>query len=297
MNDKPVTVIVSDLHVGGGHADPGDDHVYDKNQFVAFLRELSKDRAGSVGDIELIINGDFLEFAQVLPERYTLGSAHYWCSEEESHDKLMAIVNGHGEIFEALREFQTSGNVVTIAAGNHDVDLYWDRVQKTLRSKAGGVQFELSREVYKRYGRKLVIGDGHMYDAANSFEYWGEPRLFISPSEKRLEMCPGTLFMVKFVNWLEKKNYKFADNVIPITGLARVLWKEDKLGMLAVAWALSRFAARHPFVTAGTTEEPADVGKSILQLFKFNTAVRKSLTTMYNEITTLINPLPRSKLS
>jgi hypothetical protein len=122
-----------------------------------------------------------------------------------------------------------------------------------------------------------------MYDPANAFKYWSEPRLFVSGTEKRLEMCPGTLFMVKFVNWLEK-DYKFADNVIPITGLRKVLWKEDKLGMLSVAWMLSRFAARHPVTTAGTKEEPADIGQSIRQLFKYNDAVRTELTDKYNEI-------------
>jgi hypothetical protein len=53
--------------------------------------------------------------------------------------------------------------------------------------------------------------------------------------------------MVKFVNWLETK-YPFADNIKPISALARVLAREDKLGALAVAWMLMTFFASHPDV-------------------------------------------------
>ncbi|MBV9958265.1 MAG: hypothetical protein JO360_07585, partial [Acidobacteria bacterium] len=61
MSDKPVTLIVSDLHVGGGASDPGDDHVFDKSQFRDFIRRQSETPEGKRGDIELVINGDFLE--------------------------------------------------------------------------------------------------------------------------------------------------------------------------------------------------------------------------------------------
>ncbi len=59
-----VTVVISDLHLGGGAADPGDDHVYDKQQVVRFLQRLS---GMTTAPVELVINGDFLEFSQVAP--------------------------------------------------------------------------------------------------------------------------------------------------------------------------------------------------------------------------------------
>jgi len=43
VTDKPVIVIVSDLHVGGGAADPGDDHVYDHQQFVMLLEKMASE--------------------------------------------------------------------------------------------------------------------------------------------------------------------------------------------------------------------------------------------------------------
>src|SRR5436309_14417741 len=116
MDDKSVTLIISDLHVGGGEKDSGDDHVYDRNQLRKFVEEQGRTPEGQNGDIELIINGDFLEFAQVEPQVYKLGSAKYWCSQPESLLKLQAITGGHADIFKALKDFQQLRNRVTIAA-------------------------------------------------------------------------------------------------------------------------------------------------------------------------------------
>ena len=41
------------------------DHVFHKSQFRDFIREQAETPEGKKGDIELIIKGDFLEFAQV----------------------------------------------------------------------------------------------------------------------------------------------------------------------------------------------------------------------------------------
>src|SRR5689334_8524228 len=186
--DKPVTIIISDLHVGGGPNDPGDDHVYDTNQFVRFLESLGTDKAGQEGHIELIINGDFLEFGQVRPEVYALASALYWCSQSESLQKLEAIVQGHSDFFVALKTFQETGNRVTLAAGNHDVDLYWPGVQDRLRDVGGPMLFELGHATYTRYDGRLLIGHGHMYDPANRFEHWDNPILSEPSGDDRLEM-------------------------------------------------------------------------------------------------------------
>lgn len=222
MSEKPVTIIISDLHLGGGKADPGDDHIYQGNQLCRFLEEMPD---ASRGNVELFINGDFLEFAQVKPQAFKSESPDFWCSEEESKAKLNAILKGHADIFLALQEFQRKGNQVTISAGNHDVDLYWPSVQNKLKKKIGkGTLFELGKDIYYRYGTRLVIGHGHKYDLANRFKKWGNP---INKRTQRLEMCPGTLFMVKFVNELEKK-YPFTDNIKPVTALFRLLWREKK---------------------------------------------------------------------
>lgn len=90
----------------GGADDPGDDHVYHNQQFSKFIEGIPEAKDGKV---ELFINGDFLEFAQVRPNVYTLGSSKYWCSEAESLEKPAAITKGHEDVFDALKRFQADG--------------------------------------------------------------------------------------------------------------------------------------------------------------------------------------------
>lgn len=76
MSAKPVVIVISDLHLGGGSADPGDDHVFDQQQLAGFIDTLRTSGDGQQGRIELYINGDFLEFAQVGQHLYKIGRAH-----------------------------------------------------------------------------------------------------------------------------------------------------------------------------------------------------------------------------
>lgn len=285
MSDKPVTLIISDLHVGGGPHDAGDDHVYQNNQLRRFIEEVGSSADGQAGRVELFINGDFLEFAQVRPEVYTLGSAYYWCSEKESMEKLNTIIDGHPDIFAALKDLQGRGNKVTLGAGNHDVDLYWDDVKNRLRDVAGPVDFATGQDVFTRYDGRLVVGHGHFLDPANSFENWADP-FAVKDGELRLAMCPGTLFMVKFVNKLEER-YKFSDNMKPITALARLLLKEQKMGLVAAAWSLLRFIGRNP-ITALSAEafdpvKTAAMGSRIVDELITNPAFLTNVTNLYKK--------------
>lgn len=290
MEQKRVTLIISDLHMGDRK--PGDDFVYDKGQFVKFLRNQAATPEGTKGEIELIINGDFLEFVQVNPQAYTLNSKEYWCSEAESLAKLDCIVNGHKDVFDALKKFQgdrEGGNRVTLFAGNHDVDLYWDDVQKALRKEAGNLNIELKHIWYQRYGGRLWISHGHLFpsiDPANGFKHW-EDDARRQPDEdrkpKRLEMCPGTLFVVKFVNLLEAE-YPFADNLHPETALAGILWREDAWGLKTVAWMLTRFALRYPKEMLSSDEASPDIGVQVREAIFYDPKIRETVAALYRDL-------------
>jgi UDP-2,3-diacylglucosamine pyrophosphatase LpxH len=249
MDEKPVVIVISDLHLGGGPNDPGDDHVYDQAQFRNFIeKHLLESTEGQQGNLELFINGDFLEFAQTRPEAYTLRSGDAWCAKPESCAKLEAMLSGHADIFEAMQDFRKKGNQITIAAGNHDVDLFWPDVQKKMCDQIGVVEFILGQEWSCRFDGRLCIAHGHQHDRGNRFHNWSNPFVTGPDGKERLEMCPGTLFMVKFVNWLEG-TYPFADNIKPISALAKILGRENKLGALVAAYMLAKFCAAHPLVT------------------------------------------------
>jgi UDP-2,3-diacylglucosamine pyrophosphatase LpxH len=286
MDARRVTLIVSDLHMGDGA--PGDDFVDDDHQFAKFVRAQAATREGAAGQMELIINGDFLEFVQVYPQAYRLNSAQYWCTEKESLAKLERILKGHADVFLSLREFQRGGNRVTLFAGNHDVDLYWDDVRQRITEEAGDINFELGDVWYQRYQGRLQISHGHLFDSidpANGFAHWQDPRLGQPNSlVQRLEMCPGTLFVVKFVNYLEDK-YPFADNLHPETALANVLWREDRWALKAVAWVFARFVRQFPkaFLSAGK-KNTAEIGPHLLSAVKLNSVMQEKLARVYREV-------------
>lgn len=275
MQARPQTLIVSDLHLGGGRFDPGDDHVYQGGQLERFVRGRLASDEGQAGQIELFFNGDFLEFAQVNQQAYRSPSTDFWCSEAESVEKLESILCGHDKIMLALRDFQVQGNQVTIAAGNHDVDLCWPAVQTRLKQCIGdSLKFEIGAEWIERYDGKLQIGHGHVMDPANSFKHWAAP-ILDGPDGPRLEMCPGTLFMVRFVNGLEAA-YPFADNLHPVQNLATVLLREDTGGFASAGWMLLKFAGRHPKTLS--SESSSNIGKQHLQRLQDDDNFAEKLT-------------------
>ena len=281
---RPVTIVVSDLHMGA--ADKYDDFVDTNNEFASFLDKLTASDDGRRGRIELLINGDFLELAQVNPDVYRLGSSEFWCSESESLLKLQPILDGHAGVFEAIRRFQQAENQCTLFAGNHDVELYWPKVRQLLRAKSGDLQFELGDVWYHRYAGKLRLSHGHMFDPANSFENWANP-FRKAHDGLRLEMCAGTMFMVKFVNWMEHE-YPFADNIHPNVRLATVLWKEAKDGFALAAWLFGRFASRHPKFTLGAPDEAmaqmSKMGDWVVSYLQSNEPFRRKVADLWNEV-------------
>ena len=52
MSAKPVVIVISDLHLGGGAADKGDDHVFDQQQLAGFIDTLRASDDGQAGRIE-----------------------------------------------------------------------------------------------------------------------------------------------------------------------------------------------------------------------------------------------------
>jgi UDP-2,3-diacylglucosamine pyrophosphatase LpxH len=283
MDQKQVTLIVSDLHMGDGSA--GDDFVDDQQQFANFVRAQAATAEGRAGRIELIINGDFLEMVQVLPEAYQGDGSLYWCSESESVRKLDRIVAGHPAVFDALKEFQLLKNQVTLFPGNHDVDLHWPAVRNKLQQRIPGINIEIDSITYKRYGGRLQIAHGHLFptiDPANGFTNWQNP-ILTGANPPRLEMCPGTLFMIKFVNLMEAK-YPFADNLSPVTALVGILAREDRWGLTALAWMLARFAVQHSVVFLSSAGKSVPVGKQLVDVIQDDKILRQNIAALYGEL-------------
>ena len=104
-------------------------------RFLTCLCEEVDDR------IELIFNGDAFDFDPItaIPENPSFPVS--WLErqrglvseEEKSEFKVRRVLRDHPVWVEALRDFLQRGNDVVFVIGNHDLELHWPAVQRTIR--------------------------------------------------------------------------------------------------------------------------------------------------------------------
>jgi UDP-2,3-diacylglucosamine pyrophosphatase LpxH len=260
-------IVISDIHVSAGALDDCDLEL--ENCLVGFLGELSsKDSA-----IKLVINGDFLDFIQAPPWQgaeleaiSSDGNVNLCFTEDQSVEKLKAIIAAHPRVFEALGQFLGAKpeNELVIIPGNHDADFFWPEVRKlfsdTVGSQqsraAGRVEFHLEQVYNPPEHKEAWIEHGHQYDPINRFHvgdriFWSKetPPIFTDEAgRQRLFECIGTRFLIRFMNQLDA-SYPFIDNVKPFSRLLRIFGASAVVGgfgpiKAAIAvWAMLRYLA------------------------------------------------------
>ena len=215
--DKTILVI-SDLHLGAGADFEGrgnllEDFHHDR-ELVEFLKYYS---TGAYGNrpVELIINGDFLDFLAVPFVPYF--DDEFW-SESAALDKLKIILNGHREIMSALDKFlcQKEKNIVYII-GNHDGEMILERVQKHFLSKLSklareGMTFYLEGEYRPIAG--IVIKHGHEYEIAHNFDN-KESTIVSTKGEKYFVPPWGSYYVTRVINKF-KEERSYINQVWPI---------------------------------------------------------------------------------
>jgi len=226
-------IVISDLHVGAGKLDDCDSEL--ENALIDFLKDLSNDPSS----IQLVIDGDFLDFAQSNPwqrddlEAVTPAGTPLCFTEEQSLQKLREIIKAHTAIFDALSEFLRSTNhELVVLPGNHDVDFFWERVREHFTSvvtkgdgsAANKLHFCLEPFYRPNEYPEIWIEHGHQYDDCNKFFFQGQPKwstenwptLRDTKGVPRLIECVGTRFLINFLNALDSE-YPFVDNVKPFS--------------------------------------------------------------------------------
>lgn len=225
--------IISDLHIGAGKTDDCDLELEQK--LIEFIDYLSSKNE----KVELIINGDFLDFVQSPPLRdrdlrsESIEGIPLCFTEKQSLEKLESIQEAHRPVFDALRGYLTvnGGNRLVILPGNHDADFFWPGVREKFidivgRSSAvcNNLFFHFEYAYYPHGQPKVRIEHGHMYDPCNWFKVgdiqrWStnSPPIFKDYlGQNRLLECVGTRFLNKFINKLDE-DYPFVDNVKPFS--------------------------------------------------------------------------------
>lgn len=244
MNKRSL-VVISDLHIGAGPLDDCDGEL--ENCLVSFLDQLcSRDTA-----VELVVNGDFLDFAQAAPwkgselESVSSLGIPLCFTENQSLAKLESIVKEHAGVFNGLGELLRGKpeNSLVILPGNHDADFFWPKVRALFTDKVCGevdqarerLLFHLEQTYCPLEVPGIWIEHGNQYDPINSFYvdeldsisgentgkelYWSSSRPPIFADRhgcQRLYECTGTRFLIKFLNHLDA-DYPFVDNVKPFS--------------------------------------------------------------------------------
>jgi UDP-2,3-diacylglucosamine pyrophosphatase LpxH len=234
-------LVISDLHMTSGLNpirgtwSPTEDFFWD-DDFAEFL-----ERYGKGGRSTLVINGDMFDFLQVLevPDSqqardYHIPDAHISarfglrCSEPAAIFQIDVIFHGHRRVFQALAEFLGEGNHVKIIKGNHDVQLFWDGVQRRIRDrleefgqsgtkKAIRENLEFLPWFYYVPGL-LYVEHGNQYESSTSFENFLCPLLPVDyrGSGKNIELDLGGIVIRYFSNRMEVID-PLADNYRPLS--------------------------------------------------------------------------------
>jgi UDP-2,3-diacylglucosamine pyrophosphatase LpxH len=262
----PRAVVISDLHMGDP-ASPSLDPFECDGRFATLLDEVIPK---TVGPATLIINGDFIDFPRILPERARESPKdRLGATQGLSREKMDRVIERHKEVFQALNRYLNGGGQVLLLPGNHDPDLYWGGVREQLYEAVGrpedpGLVAEAGRtpgpgrldfvaeaEIEEQ---GLYIVHGHQYSYDNSFRYWPpdhERPIVTWKGVEYLERPWGTMFLDVLFNDIQARD-RFVNEVYPherlfgiaLRSLGRRPFSDHKEASWWLAIRLACFLAR-----------------------------------------------------
>lgn len=234
---KRIKVVISDLHLGKGRrlyngATNPLEEFYFSEKLVEFIHYYS---TGSYRDyeVELIINGDFLNFLQVDYRGHFLTVI----TESVALEVFKSIVAGHPEVFKALAEFVSKPqHTLTYIVGNHDQAMIWPACKAAFNTLVGK-QVRFRNLVYFFDG--VHVEHGHMHEAANKLD----PKKFFlkkSLAEPILNLPFGSHFFVDLVLRIKQK-YPHVDKIRPFSKMVRWALANEPLLMLNSFFSLVKY--------------------------------------------------------
>lgn len=214
---KKLKLVFSDLHLGKGRLlSGGGINSFEEFHFGDKLAEFFhyySSGAFKEYSIELIINGDFLNFLQVDYKGHFLTVL----TESVCVEILKSILDGHPKVFAAMQQFaENPENSITYVVGNHDQPMLWPACREVFSQRIGK-QVRFVNLSYQFDG--VHVEHGHMHEAANRFN---TRRFFIKKDlpEQILNLPFGSHFFVDLVLKIKVK-YPFVDKIRPFSAMIR----------------------------------------------------------------------------
>jgi UDP-2,3-diacylglucosamine pyrophosphatase LpxH len=209
---EPVIIVISDLHVG---AKDGFDIFSGSRRpelFSSFLTHLGQQDL----PIELVINGDIVDFLQLRPWDST--------GRAEAARKIRRITSKNSDVFTSLGEFlKDPRHSVRLLIGNHDPELAYPEVGNVLcqaiARPAPGAGSRLILENRRVTYNPRVNGILVQIEHGNDLDPWNDisyQKLFGDALRKTSDFTlpPGTEFVYKIMNDF-KQTLSFVDLLKP----------------------------------------------------------------------------------
>lgn len=169
MNQDKIILVLSDLHLSAGPYFKGKrnslEDFYSDKALYDLLQYYSQDRYQEK-EVELIINGDFLDFLAVPFVRYF--DDEFW-SEKAALDKLQIIYDAHQLVFQGLDEFLSVPlKKLTYILGNHDGEMILPALKERFLElfhpvSRSNVTLYFDEDSYFPH-REVCIKHGHNYE-------------------------------------------------------------------------------------------------------------------------------------
>ena len=309
--DGSTKIILSDLHLGAGSfggANPLEDFRHDR-QFYDFLMSLRDESETSGRPMDLIINGDFIEYLQVPavevsdydPRRRYPEEAYRSTTEADSVLRTDLVIAGHRPVFEGLAGFlsERPRRTVTVIKGNHDLQLHWPGVQERIREALGAVG---SRASLLTFAARSFLQDGVYVEHGNQY---GDPLNSLDDFENpvdprrpdRLKTPVGSRFVIEFFNHVEYEKW-WVDAVKPIPALiayGMVLEPAFALKALAVLLTALPGMVFRPFAAMPEEPSPLEAVRTgtvdeVARRYADDPAFRRELDVALDEVLQSIGP-------
>lgn len=277
LHELPQRVLVlSDLHMGYGRDSDTRRYHRTENFFAddAFRRLLEYYDPDRAGPTLMVLNGDIFDFLRIASCPRTPQELSDWSADLEAlgvtrtpgelktsivskerkfglrtHDfksvwKFLEIARGHPSFLTGLGWWVSRGGSVAFVKGNHDLELHWQLVQRSIRRQiASGYP---DTDVDKRVlfvSNRLQVGNVYF---EHGHEHESVTRVIGNATRSNgdeLNLPLGSFVNRYIINKLERLE-PFLDNIKPVQNLLWTLVRRHPLKLLEIIWRSFPFIRR-----------------------------------------------------
>lgn len=267
-------IVISDTHIGAGAGGNRLEDFISDVEFVVWLHGLMLESNRDGIEMDLIINGDWIEFLQVPavarfePNKQYEASTYNDVAEEAALKRLEIVYERHPGVFLALAAFLHASppqRTLTILFGNHDPELAYPGVQARLAEMVAAVD---GKAHLLAIGRRTYFQDGVYIEHGNAYteavDQFQDPDSPFDPRDpNRIEHPSGSRFVTNFFNQIEWER-PWIDGIHPVTALIFYAFAFDPalaLRLLQHFLAVAPNVFLRPSAVSSTLGHPSTLGQ------------------------------------